>query len=274
MNYIIAKIFNKREEIYKNVLSGETLYDIPDTIEDALDYSNETVLETDEWFKVEKFSEYNFFLEILRGKVRTTDYDSISINEIGEIDYICSIEEGVYCFQRIFKHNLLKRKYISLGDNVSLKKNRTCLIINQVPDAIYIQERDTLYFKKIQTISPIFDGIYSLYKEATKEETEQFLKEDFIETVNDYNVERVGTMNRKRIAMAMATLQKYGKKERKALLDYTHDYYPNLEYTDGKFSVGNETDMKYLLWGIEQRYYTTPIEKEKRVANSIVVLEQ
>ena len=31
--------------------------------------------------------------------------------------------------------------------------------------------------------------------------------------------------------------------------------------------------MKYLLWGIEQRYYTTPITKEKRVANSVMKIE-
>lgn len=31
--------------------------------------------------------------------------------------------------------------------------------------------------------------------------------------------------------------------------------------------------MKYLLWGIEQRYFTTPVTKEKRVANSIVELK-
>ena len=30
--------------------------------------------------------------------------------------------------------------------------------------------------------------------------------------------------------------------------------------------------MKYLLWGIEQRYYTTPVTNEKRVANSITKL--
>lgn len=272
MNYVIAKIFDKEEEIYRNILSGENLYDIPSTLDDALGYSNETLLGDEEWFKVEKFSECEYFLEILGRKIRTTDYDSIHMNEIERIDYLCSVEDDIYCFQRIFKHNLLQRKYISLGDNISLKKDAPCLVINKIPDAIYMQKRDTLYFKKIQTISPIFAGIYSLYKEATKEETEQFLQEDFIETVNDYNVNKVGTMNRKRIAMVMETLKKYGKKERKRLLDYTHDYYPDLEYENGKFSVGNETDMKYLLWGIEQRYYTTPIEKEKRVANSIVVL--
>ena len=38
------------------------------------------------------------------------------------------------------------------------------------------------------------------------------------------------------------------------------------------FTIGNEENMKYLLWGIEQRYYTTPVTNEKRVANSITKL--
>ena len=51
----------------------------------------------------------------------------------------------------------------------------------------------------------------------------------------------------------------------------THKYYPHLEYEVDKeiFTINNENEMKYLLWGIEQRYYTTPITKEKRVANSV-----
>ena len=33
-----------------------------------------------------------------------------------------------------------------------------------------------------------------------------------------------------------------------------------------------EDDLKYLLWGIEQRYYTTPVTNENRVANSVSVI--
>ena len=50
--------------------------------------------------------------------------------------------------------------------------------------------------------------------------------------------------------------------------------YSDLQYETKKgiFTIGNEEDMKFLLWGIEQRYYTTPVTKENRVANSTMVL--
>lgn len=59
------------------------------------------------------------------------------------------------------------------------------------------------------------------------------------------------------------------------MLDYTHKYYPHLKYRskEGIFTVDNEDEMKYLLWGIEQRYYMTPVTKENRVANSVSRLD-
>lgn len=143
-----------------------------------------------------------------------------------------------------------------------------------MPDAVYRKDIDVLYFKKLQAIAPIFRGIDILYKEATQEETEAFLKNDFIQLDNDYGVVKVKKMNRKRIAMAMETLNGFDKEQRKEVLEYTHKYYPNLKYDNKKeiFTIGNEDDLKYLLWGIEQRYYTTPVTNENRVANSVSVI--
>ena len=50
--------------------------------------------------------------------------------------------------------------------------------------------------------------------------------------------------------------------------------YPDLQYETKKgiFTIGNEEDMKFLLLGIEQRYYVISMTKENRIANSIMVL--
>ena len=56
-------------------------------------------------------------------------------------------------------------------------------------------------------------------------------------------------------------------------MKYTNQYYPGLEYDGKSFSIGSEEDLKNLLFGIEQRYYTTPVTKEKRVANSVKTIE-
>ena len=39
-----------------------------------------------------------------------------------------------------------------------------------------------------------------------------------------------------------------------------------------KFEVATDDDLKLLLYGIEQRFYTTPIGQEKRLANSVMRL--
>jgi hypothetical protein len=38
------------------------------------------------------------------------------------------------------------------------------------------------------------------------------------------------------------------------------------------FKIATEEDLKALLYGIEQRYFTTPVGNERRLANSIISL--
>ena len=71
----------------------------------------------------------------------------------------------------------------------------------------------------------------------------------------------------------MDTLVKLNKTEKKELFIYTNDYFPGLKYNGKSFEINNEEDLKKLLYGIEQRCYTTPITNEKRVANSVYKLE-
>ena len=273
MNYVIARLKGKKEE-YEKLYSGEGLYYMPDNLEGAVDYNPARILDDDEWYKLEKFAARDFCIDLLKGEFRTTDYIEFQKAKTDNIEYICSYQEENYFFQRIFKHNILLKKRLTLGDNVALDKGEKSIVINDLPDAVYRKDIDVLYFKKLQAIAPIFRGIDILYKEATQEETEAFLKNDFIQLDNDYGVVKLKKMNRKRIAMALETLNGFDKEQRKEVLEYTHKYYPNLKYDNKKeiFTIGNEDDLKYLLWGIEQRYYTTPVTNENRVANSVSVI--
>lgn len=38
------------------------------------------------------------------------------------------------------------------------------------------------------------------------------------------------------------------------------------------FKISNEKELKLLLYGIEQRFYTTPDGRERRIANSVIVM--
>ena len=43
--------------------------------------------------------------------------------------------------------------------------------------------------------------------------------------------------------------------------------------TKQNFTIESENDLKSLLYGIEQRYYTTLLGNEKRLANSVTTIE-
>ncbi len=161
------------------------------------------------------------------------------------------------------------------GETAELEKSQTRLVINALPDAVYFKGADTLVFRNLATISSIFKGIDELYKEATKEEVEQFLDESFIELSNDYGVEKVSTPNRKRIGLAMKTLESMSADDRTNMLEYIDGYCEQklkFDQQNQKFEISTDEDLKLLVYGIEQRFYTTPFGKEKRCANSVTTM--
>ena len=75
--------------------------------------------------------------------------------------------------------------------------------------------------------------------------------------------------NRKRIAQVSDRLSQLDDDGRAYIVDYIHAYCPDIEYDDGKYSIANEVELKSVLFGIDERYYTTGLDSEKRLANSI-----
>lgn len=68
----------------------------------------------------------------------------------------------------------------------------------------------------------------------------------------------------------MKTLSELNENDRKNIFAYIGDYCPELQSSENSFEIGTEDDMKKLLFGIEQRFYTTPVGGEKRIANSVI----
>lgn len=79
-----------------------------------------------------------------------------------------------------------------------------------------------------------------LYREATQEETDSFLANDFISLKDDYSGSKVKTANRKRIALAAKTLSELDEPDRKNIFKYIGDYCPDLKVSENSFEVGSE----------------------------------
>ena len=82
--------------------------------------------------------------------------------------------------------------------------------------------------------------------------------------------DKISIPNRKRIALALSQLRNFEDDQKEIIFDSIKEYCPNLVTASDKFQISSEDDLKLLLYGIGQRFYTTPDGKEKRIANSII----
>lgn len=203
MDCIIAKASRK----YWKLLSDEKLYEnISYDNSNYVEYSSVHNLDEECWFKIENFSSQNFCPEILK-----IEFDSKNIILFQEINltllsifYLYKMKTSIA--SKNSKSSYLRKSFISIGDSIALE-NKT-VAINNIPDAIYFKDKDVLIFRNIATISSVFRGIDQLYREATNEDVDNFLSNNFINKDGSFSTENVSKPNRKRIAMVIDTLSK------------------------------------------------------------------
>lgn len=274
MDYLLAKV-KDRSNPYRILIADEAVYEKPDTLSNSIKYEPTNVLDEEQWFFVDDFSQRDYCLKLLLDN----SFDSVDFVEINKVnpermDYLIAYQNGVdFYFQRIFKYTVIRnKKFVHIGDDVEIKEEKNAIELNDVPDAVYSKIEDKLYFRKLETITPIFRGIDELYREATEEEVENFLGNEFINLQSGFSAVQVKKSNRKRIAMAMDTLSKFDNNQKKRIFEYTNKYFPDIKFDGESFEISNEDDLKNLLYGIEQRLYTTPVTNEKRCASAVYVL--
>ena len=248
--------------------------DISSIVNSSVKYTPSAILEEGEWFFLENAKTQSYSEGIIDHDFESVDFDSLDRNDFDKIDFLfVIINENVY-FQNVSKSRLITKKSIMLlGEDFEYRNDQKEIMINDLPDAIYAPSEDRLYFRRLESITGIFKGIDQIYKEATFGEVDTFLKNDFISVQEGYSVSNVKTANRKRIALATKTLNELNETDRKKIFIYISDYCPNLKTNNNAFEIGTEDEMKMLLFGIEQRFYTTPVGGEKRLANSVIPLK-
>ena len=60
--------------------------------------------------------------------------------------------------------------------------------------------------------------------------------------------------------------------ERNVLFVFCGEQKLRFDKENQKFEISNDDELKLLLYGIEQRFYTTPFGYEKRLANSVTAM--
>ncbi len=273
MNNVFAKIKRLRKNPYFKLLSDCTLYSpVVVTNGNCVVYNPDHNLDEEVWFKIDSFSEQDYCLPILKIDFDSKEFLSLTKSQFSNISYIMAEQDGDFYFQKVTPSQMIRKKTISFGDAAVVENDENRLVINEFPDAVFFKETDRLIFKDLATISSIFKGIDILFKEATEEEVTQFLSESFINLSEEYNVNKVSKPNRKRVALAMDTLATLTPADKARMLLYINNYcQANVIFNplSGTFSINSDDELKLLLYGIEQRFYTTPFGQEKRLANSV-----
>lgn len=275
MNCVCVKLKQRGKNKYRKILSiKEQLYALSIApSESATAYSPGTLLEENEWFSIQRASKEGYSIDLISTEYESVDFQSLERKDFKNIDFLFVVTDAYILFQNVSKSKLIsKRCIMALGEEFQYQNERSEILINDAPDAIYDKITDTLYFKRLESITGIFKGIDQLYREATEDETVEFLNNDFINLKDGYSSSSVKTPNRKRIALAIKTLNSLNEDDRKNIFNYIGDYCPELKVSEKSFEIGTEDDMKKLLFGIEQRFYTTPVGGEKRIANSVIPL--
>lgn len=269
----MAEIIAKSGAEYKNVLNqNDNIVEQLDlaTIE-AIDFTPSHKLEDEEWFRISNFSNQDYSIDECINDFSTASLTQIANDEYRGISAICIIQGNQKHFQRITPTRFVDRKKIlDYSGQPSIIEHRNQIEIKSVSDAIYLSQSDTLYFKSISLIKSIFPGIEILHREATQEEVDAFLGNEFI-ALENYIPEKVGAQNRKRIADIGNKYRTLNEDKRQRLIVYARDK-SGIDLQDEAFVVRSEGDLKKLLYAMDQRYYFADIYEEERVANSVRVI--
>ena len=278
MGCLLAKIKRKRTVPYRKITSGQNVFDEVDLskINNIL-FTPGYKLDDDEWFKIENFDQTSYCLDILKNSFDAKEYNDIEKKEFEEISYLVSVQNNCFYLQNITSSSFLRLKTIAygelpLGEVSKIVDDNKQIFIKKIPDAIYDPNSKSLLFRDLSMITGIFTSIGDLYKEATKVEVDNFLQQSFIKLGSDYKSEKVSVLNRRLINVAMDAVSKLSVTELEEMFDYVNDYCSSQIVFDARnkhFEVNDDSDLKHLLYGIHQRFYTTPFGKEKMLANAV-----
>lgn len=273
MDHVLAKLKRLRKSPYRKLLSDTALF-VPVNVGDLnkVDYNPDHSLDEDSWFEVKDFSNKEFFLDILNNHLDVKNYENMSKNQFLDISFILSLQGDDVYFQKVTPSSFIKKKTISFGDVASIDEDGSRIVVKDKPDAIFLREKDSLLFRNLAAISSIFRGIDQLYKEATDEEVKDFLNSGLVELAEGYGHDAVSKPNRKRLALVVDEIKNMSQEKRDDLFRYILEYCEgDIETTDDdqKFKLSTNEQLRLIIYGLEERFYTTRSSGERRLANSV-----
>ncbi len=276
MDFIFSRLKGKSDEKIYKVLSDQKLFEEV-KVDACVPYNPDHNLDEEDWFKIEEFSSKEYCLDFLDDDFDSKNYDELEREQFAKISFLVSFQSGSsFYFQKVTPSMFLRKKMLHFGESTKIEESQNRITLNALPDAIYMRDSDVLVFRNLARISTIFPGIDQLYREATKEEVETFLEEEIISLGDDFNVAKVSKPNRKRIALVKDKFASFNQEEKSTIVCYINKYkVKGLAFDEEKnaFEISNDHQLKLLLYGLDERFFSAVVSGEQRIANSIQVIK-
>ena len=242
-----------------------------------LDYT----LDTNEWFYVnldgeEKAQMIAHYLMALDSSADTNNVVNGQYSELIALYLINRDLDGKLgiIFNRIFdKYYIVSKTFLKFSLNEAcVSKEEDVVEFNNRVDAYWDDVTSKLYFKNYSFIKPLFKGIEKFYRCATTEEVNAFVDSEFFQFEDSFKRDKLGERALKHIAeiIDQQAIDLNDVAIRVLYNEYANGYSESgfLISNNGKFILTKTTDLTNVINLLQEKYYTSQITREKRVAYS------
>lgn len=273
MDILLGKVGKSiKRVLFQQEISVFTEYRNID-LQHAISYSPNSTLDEDQWFFLDSLPEKNIKNPITTClDASSNNWVQISADEYTSIRFLTLIDKvnGRAFYQKVPNSMLIKKprlNWTGLNDQPNISVD-PIILINEIPDAIYSEVTDKLYFKDISKLTDIFRGIDQQFKEATEVEVSDFVNSNIFNTASGFDIKKVSTPVRKKINAVQTRFDSFSATEQVQFISNVQQYLSHITFQNGKFIINNNEDVRDLADALDQKFHETPITKEKRRTQS------
>ncbi|TCB52565.1 hypothetical protein E0H80_01585 [Acinetobacter sp. ANC 4779] len=273
MDILLGKVGKSiKKVLYQQEISVFAEYRNLD-LQHALSYSPNSSLEEDQWFFLDSLLSKNIKNPITDClNANSNDWVQISSDEYTSIRFLSLIDKvnGRTFYQKVPNSMLIKKprlNWTGLNDQPNISVD-PIILINEIPDAIYDESVEKLYFRDISKLTDIFRGIDQQFKEATEVEVSNFVNSTIFNTATGFDIKKVSTPVRKKINAVQTRFNSFSAIEQAQFINNVQQYLSHINFQNGKFIINKNEDVRDLADALDQRFHETPITREKRRTQS------
>lgn len=225
----------------------------------------------DQWFFIENFHQHAAFLPMLGQNVDTADVDPLSLRDFGNMDFLAYSHSNKFYLQKVVKGSFVNRQIFSFsGNSAEVKELDNTIYINPTPNCIYDKTEHRLYFMDIAKAYGIFGPIRTDYRTATDADIQTFINAGIVDAAG-LDISKVSLLNRKKLSSVLHEFRALQPDEQDTVKNYVESMtngHLQRDPVTGLFLTPDDNALRAVLYGLQMRFYKTPLSQESQVATS------